>query len=469
MHDEAKTALMAGIQELAEVVLVTMGPGGRTVIVSDNMGVPYITKDGVSVAKGVSFEDPLKNIGANIIKEVAMNTVREAGDGTTTSICLAWELISKGLLLMEEGDWSYQEVKLELELLKDEAIRLLDDMREECNTGEMMVNVATIAANGDSTIGNLIASALSNAKTVKVEAGREKFDKTDIVEGMELKAPLFDNAFINNASRQSIEYKEAKIIIMDGGLSDLKGVNKIFQALPANTPVIIMAEDFTQQTMRVLKENHNRGAIVVGLVKSPGYSEHRRNLLEDIKLATKAKTISGLALGDIKAITSTKEKTIITYDRYPELETYVDELRESMKHMKEDYTKELMQQRIDNLVGKLVTITVGGDSEIEMKERYDRIEDALLATQCALDEGVVEGGGMALLQIGNESDNNFSEALFGPFKTIMENNDGSLDDLKTKSVIDPVKVVKVALTNAISVAKTVLGTEAIVINPNSWR
>ncbi len=481
MHESAQNKLMQGIVELATATVVTLGPEGKTVITHDKDGRPYITKDGVSVIRGIKFKDPVKNIGATLIKEVAENTVKEAGDGTTTAILLATKILTEGYKeRYKRTSWfsgKYERAPYNIileDLNKFESVVLKElDKQTRKLTKNKIRSVARIAANNDEEIGRLIETAFRYSDNIKLEYGNLDIDTFELIDGMQLKTGLFDNAFINNQNKQSIEYGESKLIIVEGPLDDLKGINKIVQNLEPETPFIIMAEDFSKQVIRILRDNYNRGALIVGLVKSPGYAEHRKNLLEDIKLATGAKQIiPGLHLGDIYGIKSTKDRTIISYAKCSELTKYLKSLKEAVKLIKEDYSKELMQQRINNLEGKIFNIYVGGNSELEMKERYDRIEDAILATKCALEEGIVDGGGVALMKIylsGVLKDNIFEHVLEAPYQKIRENGAEVVvgDNIKV-GIIDPVKVVKVALKNAISVSKTILNTAAVIPNNSIW-
>ena len=476
LHKDAKTLLKKGINDLAEAVLLTMGPAGRTVIIPDtDTGGYKITKDGVSVAKSISFRDPVANIGAQLIKEVAENTRRKAGDATTTAICLANAFINKGF----ELNLSSKELVEELDSLEKHTLDSLDSVTRPLKK-ENIRDVATIAANGDKNLGELIQKAFNFSNVIQINYGTSDKDDILLIDGMQLKSGIFDNAFITNMSNQSIEYDNPLFIIVEGHLSSLGVLDYTIKNTPITTPIIIMADDFSGQVVKILKENYNRGALLIGLIKSPGYAEHRKNLVSDLIVATGGTSRNGISIGRIKSIQATTEKTMISFERTPKVQKLLVELKKAYKKIKEDYSKELMQQRIDNLEGTLAVIVIGGKSELEMKERYDRIEDAILATKCAIEEGIIEGAGLPLCIIGSSSMGKykFADCLEAPRLQIEKNgckldmkglattSDGiSIENvlLKDNSIVDPVKVTKIALSNAISVAKTILGTEAIVL------
>jgi chaperonin GroEL len=462
LGDEARQKIKEGINDLAEAVLVTMGPEGKTVIIPDENAQPKVTKDGVSVAKAVSFQDPIKNVGAKLIKEVAKKTVKEAGDGTTTAICLANAFINKGFELLEKG-YSANQIKKELEKLQKLTIEGLSKAVRHIKNDEDIFNVASIAANNDINIGRIIQGAFQHSNIVKVDKGYTPNTYIEKIEGMEFKSGILDQAFINDRSSQAIVYGEARLMVIEGHLKSLKPVASEIQKLDIDDVLIIIADEVTDSVTRILRDNYNKGALKVGVIKSPGHAQHRANLISDIKVAC---NVQGNQLGYIKSIKATTEKTIIEYERNEAVESRLKDLKELLTSTHDEYSKELLQQRISLLEGNISVIKVGGNSDIEIGETYDRIEDAVLATKCAISEGVVEGGGWALLRVADDYQtagykNTFITCLYAPAFTIFNSDNldrGMLDD----NVIDPVKVTKVALINAISVAKTVLGIEAIV-------
>ena len=458
--EEAKNPIKEGINDLAKAVLITMGPEGKTVIIPDENGYPKITKDGVSVAKAVSFKDPIKNIGALLIKEVAKKTVQEAGDGTTTSICLANSFINKGTELLNNG-YSQNNIKDLLNSLEEEVTKRLFNNVTEVN-GEDIKNVATIAANNNEYIGKVIKNAFDFSKVVKVEKGYLKSHSVELIDGVELNTGILDYAFINDPSSQAISYKKGRLLIVGGKLDNLNPYINIIESLPNNTPLVIIASEISDKVRKILVDNYNKGALMVGLIKSPGHAQHRENLLEDLKIASGA--INGF--GWFNSIKATPKKTFISFEPNKESEKRVKDLKKLIKSTYEDYSKELLQQRINLFEGKIAVIKVGGNSEVEIMEAYDRIEDAVLATKCAIEKGVVDGAGYFLKNIADEigKSNLFSECLKSPELQIRKNGWKGLNKKVPyeEGIIDPLKVVYTSFYNAISVAKTVLGIEAIV-------
>lgn len=466
---ECQRLLLEGINELADAVTLTLGPNGSTVIITDLNGNPYITKDGVSVAKSIFFDDTVKNIAANLIKEVANKTVSLAGDGTTTSICLAQAIINKGFELLDEN-MSYNEIKSELELLEKYVI---DELRKKCKKLKAtdIVNVATIASNNDSNIGELIQEAFNKSKIVKVLESDKDYDDLEVIRGMRIEAPIFDKAFITNGAKQIAEYKNIPLLIIDGQLDDLK---PYAHAIESNSQgIAIIADHFTEQVVSLLKDNFNKNKLNIVLIKSPGFAQHRKDLISDIKLYTSNEVKNynnGITVHMLSNITVGIEHTVLTVKNTPKkVEELISDLKLNLKEAKSNQ-KGLIQQRIDNLQSVTSIIKVGGKSEIEMKERKDRIDDAVLAVSCALEEGIIEGAGKALYLISPIMPAMFKECLTEPHSKIVDNGakvDLS-DDLFEKGIIDPVKVTRVAIQNAISVSKVILSTKAVVVNNNRW-
>lgn len=473
--EECRKLLREGINDLADTVTITMGPNGKTVIISDGNGHPYITKDGVSVTKQITFSNnEVKNIAAALIKEVAIKTVEEAGDGTTTAICLARAFINKGFDILDNEIIKYPEIKLELELLEKYILDNLKNNSRKLNI-ESVKDVATIAANNDKDIGDLIQEAYNNSKIVKVEESNKENDELITIKGMQLNTGFFDKAFINNPAKQSIEYTNIPLLVIDGHLNDLKNLEGFIKRHPQG--IAIIADHFSDNVVSILKSNFNVGALNIALIKSPGFATHRKDLMKDIALFTSGsvidpnKSLVNVNIGLIDYIKVTNNKTIIgkEFIPTPEVLMLVEELKKGLKELEKPH-QELLQQRIDNLSGSLSIIKVGGKSEVEMKERKDRVDDAVLAVSCALEEGIIEGGGKALQLVSSTINNNFTECLCMPKITIIENGakiDYSKDFFK-EGIIDPYKVTRVALQNAISVAKTILSTEAVIINNRLW-
>jgi len=468
--------LLEAINELADTVLLTYGPNGSTVIIADSNGKPYVTKDGVSVANYITFEDPIKNIAANLVKQAAQNTVKEAGDGTTTSICLAQAFINKGFELLKKDNrnfikklfnkketLTYNEIKLELDNLEKDVLKELKLCSNKLNK-EKIYEVATISANNDDIIGELIQQAFNNSNTVKVEEGNKEYDELITLKGMRLNSGYFDKAFINNPSKQSIEYNDIPLLVVEGHLDDLKPYAKIIEQNPKG--IAIIADHFSDSVISILRDNYNRGLLNIALLKSPGFATHRKDLMNDITL------FAGGKIGHISSLKATSDSILLTKEDIPiEALELANKLKESLSDLT-DTQKELTQQRIDNLSGSISVIKVGGKSELEMKERKDRIDDAVLAVSCALEEGIIQGAGKELSFIGELYINNkFQYCLHAPIDNIFKNG-GDMkivrNNLFKLGIVDPTKVTRVALQNAISIAKVILSTKAVVINNRLW-
>lgn len=459
------TRLKLGINNLSKAVLTTMGPKGHTVIIFDNQGNPYVTKDGVSVAKSIAFKNPIENIGANLIKQVAEKTVREVGDGTTTSICLANAFINEGYTAMYSGGIPYPVIVEYLNQIASVIDTQLDKVYKRPLQKEDIFHVATIAANNDRIIGGVINDAFSAGDNIQLKPGNTETDVIEVIDGMELPTGIFSNMFINNTAKQSIEYDKATLLIVEGEMSSLKGLKGALVETEMTTPIIIIADHFTDAVLKILRNAYNKGEITVGLIKSPGFASHRKTLIRDIIRATQARksTMDNVYVGKINNIKATKYTTVISYNRTEDSDILVNELEVAKDNTEEDHLKRLLQERIDILKGKMINILVGGTSELDMKERYDRIEDAVLATKCAIKGGVIDGGGLPLYKIGQHGGNPLFRCLKAPMDTMQL----SEKDIK-ENVIDPLEVTKAAVNNAISVAKVILGTNAIVLPRHLW-
>lgn len=465
LGEEVKNAIRIGVNKLASAVLTTMGPNGNTVIIVDG-DKPYVTKDGVSVSNSVRLNNPLENIGAKMLKEVAKRTVDQAGDGTTTSICLAAALINAGYNLLNSGI-KYKDIKIALDILEADVLKELYNIAKPLKDKDI-INVATISANNDTEIGKLINEAYNHSNIVKVEEGNDTSDKLELVNGMKVLGSYYDKAFINNFKKKAIEYKNCELLIVEGKVNHINQLKPFLEGQKTK-PILIIADEFHGSVISILKDNYNRGALDIGLLKSPGFAQHRKDLISDIILYTKAyhslkeKTVY---CSTVDSIIATKDSIIITKSE-PGGQERVENLKDMLKVEKEEYSKELLEQRIENLDGKLSIIKVGGNSELEMKERKDRMDDAVLAVKCALEEGTVPGGGHALKNIARKllytktPILELSLSLHAPYETI-----GGLKI--NNKIIDPVKVTRCAFQNAISVAKTILNTEAIVIGDTRW-
>jgi len=314
--DELRDKLIKGVNKLADTVTLTLGPNGSTVIIPDEYGDPYITKDGVSVSNKIKLNDPIENTAATLLKQVAKTTVDEAGDGTTTSICLAKNFINIGFNLINKGT-SYNNIKEELEKVEEEVKNnlILKSKKLKFNN---IIDVATISANNDKTIGKLIQNAYNHSSIIKIEEGNKFKDELIEVNGIELATGYFNNAFINNRSKQAIEYINPLIMLINGKLNELEGISRLLQLI-GDRPIIIIADYFSESVLNIFKMNYNNGALKVGLIKSPGFATHRKDLMQDIAIYTNAevldpniKHIDINKLGTLDSIISFKDKTILT-------------------------------------------------------------------------------------------------------------------------------------------------------------
>lgn len=476
--------LRSGINKLASAVLITMGPEGRTVIITDEDKNPYITKDGVSVAKAIDLKDPVEASAVKLIKQVAEKTVEDAGDGTTTSICLATALINIGSDLLAHGV-PYTKIKRDLEEFLSITLDELGKNKKELKT-EDIVNIAKISANNDNDIAEIIDRAFKHSSVVKVEEANSLTDELDKTSGMKLLTTYFSKAFINNQSSQAAIYKDALVLLVDGKLERLDMIVPLLNELNGK-PMLIFADSYSEVVISLLKENYNKGMLNIVPVKAPGIGQHRKDLMSDIAIYTEAdeytspmmrgksmKETVGLKLGKISYARVGKNGTLISnVHSNKACQERIEELREALDSEDVAYDKDLLKQRIENLTGKLSTIKVGGKSEVEIKERKDRIDDAVLAVESALQEGIVEGGGVALYRIYDSSalsHNSFCPALSAPMNRINFNgaNVSHKDNMFEKEIIDPHKVTRCALENAVSVAKTILSTGAIVLDESQW-
>lgn len=470
--EEAQEAIKRGVNKLSAAVLKTMGPNGSTVIIV-NGDDEYATKDGVSVAKAVKLLDLIEDIGARMIKEVAKRTVELAGDGTTTSICLANALINKGFELLKQGV-SYRDIKLALDQLEKDVLSKLSKMAKPLKDKDI-INVATISANNDEEIGKLIYDAYKHSEVVKVEESENTTDTLELINGMKVLGSYYDKAFINNTKKSAVDYMDCELIIVDDKINHINEIKTLLEGTKTK-PIVIIADDYHTSVISILKDNYNRGALDIALLKSPGFATHRRDLISDIIEYTSASvhnfhnTQKPVYTANVDSILATKDSIIFTKKNVniKSVNAKVDSLKEMLQVEKDGYTKELLQQRIENLEGKLSVIKVGGNSELEMKEKKDRMDDAVLAVKCALEEGYIPGGGHALKNISRDllytktPIIELSMCLHAPYETIgcLKIND---------KIIDPVKVTRCAFENAMSVAKTILNSQAIVIGDTRWR
>lgn len=483
-NKEAQDKLISGINKLAEAVGSTMGPNGSTVVIPDHDAKEYgkykVTKDGVSVAESIYFKCPVENIGAQLIKQAAQKTVKEAGDGTTTSTVLASAFINN------LKDFN----SVDINKAFDEIIpKVIEELRTNSKIlkQEDIKYVASISANNDLKIGDLIQEAYNHSNTIKVEEGNDTEDKLELIEGMQLPVSYLSKAFVNQPKLGNCEFDNPNVIIIDGKLDNMKGLENVISFLvKTNESILIIAEHVNENLLRSMESQTLSGNIKLCVMKSPGFSKHRQDLLRDIADLTGATVINDLVknhnvsiVGKLKSCTIGKNSSILIKHEDVNIDEFVDNLKELSKSKElTDYDKELVLQRLEKLTGKVSIIRVGGKTENEMKERKDRYDDAVLAVACALEEGIVEGGGVALkritlkYKINSEGINHeIYKSLNAPILKIVENG-SSIDTTKLnlfdQNIIDPLKVTRCALENAVSVAKTVLSTKAVVLNRDEW-
>ena len=459
------------VNEVADTVCTTYGPNGKTVILTDNEGNGIVTKDGVSVCNSINFNNPYKNIITNIIKQVSQKTVEEVGDGTTTSICLTQAFINKGYELLDSGI-SYNEIKLALEELEKYVIKELKANSKKVKKKDI-INIAKTASNNDIEVSKLINKAFKHSNIVKVEESILPQDSLITVNGMTLRTTYFDPAFINT-SNQTIKYNECYIALIDGKMPTVDPIVNLVSKLDRQ-PLIIFADDFSDNVVKVLKQNYNNGSLDIALVKSPGVNTHRKNLINDISLYTNANILDPYKkyneleyLGKLDGIEIKKEETILFSSKENKLvDIRIQELKELYKSDISKYDRELAKQRYESLEGKASIIKVGGNSPVEIKEKFDRYEDAIGSVKNALEEGFIEGGGLALKHIADNC--LFTRSPILELTLCLYSCNNKLNRTIDNTIIDPTKVTICALQNAISVAKTILSTEAIVLNPNLWK
>ena len=487
-NKEGREKLINGVNKLHDAVASTMGPKGRTVIIpdKDTYGKYKVTKDGVSVAREIKFKDPVENIGAELIKQVAEKTVSDAGDGTTTATVLATAFVNN------LKDFEYTEVtKAFDEIIPKVLIELQNNSRKLKQ--EDIKHVASISANNDVHIGETIQKAFDHSEIVKIEESNNIEDKIELIEGMSLNVSYFSKYFINNEKKGTCELDKPYVLLLDGKLEKLENFRIPLElgAEPGNS-LLIITEHIHEQALRKLETIVISNGLKLCVMKTPGFGPHRKDLIRDLSDFTGAVVINDTTkeynekvLGRLKSATIGKNSSILIKDDGIELEDLIITLKEYSKSTElTDYDKELLKQRIDNLTGKVSIIKVGGQTENEMKERYDRYDDAVKAVACALEEGIVSGGGTILRhccyqltpyvfeKYGKDEKVRFKilESLLLPYQTIVLNGSGpKLNDfLFNENIIDPLKVTRCALENAVSVAKTILSTDAIVLNENEW-
>jgi len=516
-NTEGRDLLKKGVDTLANAVKVTLGAKGRTVVIGRKFGAPVLTKDGVSVAKEIDLKDTFENIGAQMVKEVASKTNDDAGDGTTTATVLAQEIVNVGLKNVTAGA-----NPMDLKRGIDKAvISVVDSLRKQSQKvderNEKIEQIARISANNDDKTGKLIADAMAKVKkegVITVEEAKGIETKVDVVEGMQFNRGYISSHFITNPEKMEVVMENPFILITDEKISNMKDLMPVLEPISqSGRPLVIIAEDVEGEALATLVVNKLRGALKVVAVKSPGFGEHKKDMLEDIAILTGGTVISeerGLTLetasldmcGSVEKININKENTTIVNGagKKENIKDRVSQIKSLIKNSTSDYDKEKLQERLAKLSGGVAVIYVGAASEVEMKEKKDRIDDALSATRAAVEEGIIPGGGVAFIRAieslekvkGVNDDENIGisiikRALEEPIRIIVNNAglEGSVVVQKVKAgkddfgynvrtdkfenlleagVIDPTKVARVALENAASIGGMLLTTECVIVD-----
>jgi chaperonin GroEL len=512
--DEARQKMLNGLNVLANAVKVTLGPKGRNVVLEKSFGAPTVTKDGVSVAKEIELEDKFENMGVQMVKEVASQTSDLAGDGTTTATVLTQAIFREGLKAVSAG-FNPMDLKRGIDKASAVVVEELKRLSQPCQDDKSIAQVGTISANSDLEIGNIIANAMGKVGkegVITVEEGQTLDNELDVVEGMQFDRGYLSPYFINNQQSQSAELESPYVLIYDKKISNIRDLLPILEAVAkSGKPLLIIAEDVEGEALATLVINNIRGIVKVVAVKAPGFGDRRKAMLQDIAILTKGQVISeevGLSLekatienlGEAKKIQITKENTTVIdgAGSGDEIKARVDQINQEIEQSTSDYDKEKLQERLAKLAGGVALIKVGAATEIEMKEKKARVEDALHATRAAVEEGVVPGGGVAFVRarvaLGKIKGDNLDQdqgikilkrAIEEPLRQITINagddaavilNEvtsrkgnygynaatGEYGDMVEFGIIDPTKVTRLALQNAASVAGLMLTTEAAI-------
>ena len=512
---DARSRMLAGVDVLADAVKVTLGPKGRNVVLDKSFGAPRITKDGVTVAKEIELSDKLENMGAQMVREVASKTNDEAGDGTTTATVLAQSIVREGSKAVAAG-MNPMDLKRGIDLAVEAVVANLSKQSKRVNTSEEIAQVGTISANGDSDVGAMISDAMSkvgNEGVITVEEAKSLHSDLDVVEGMQFDRGYTSPYFVTNAEKMTCDLETPYILIHEKKLSSLQPMLPVLEAVvQSGRPLLIIAEDIEGEALATLVVNKLRGGLKVAAVKAPGFGDRRKAMLEDIAILTSGQVISedlGIKLenvsldmmGSAKRVNITKEETTIVEGtgKKKEIEGRCNQIRAQIDETSSDYDREKLQERLAKLAGGVAVLKIGGATEVEVKEKKDRVDDALNATRAAVEEGIVPGGGVALLYAakalgkveGDNSDQNVGvsivrRALEAPVRQIAENAgvDGAVvagkllegkggsfgfdaqsekyTDLVKAGIVDPTKVVRTALQDAASIASLLITTEAMV-------
>ena len=512
--DDARTRMMHGVNILANAVKTTLGPKGRNVVLEKSFGAPTITKDGVSVAKEIELKDKFENMGAQMVKEVSSQTNDVAGDGTTTATVLAQAMVREGLKAVAAG-MNPMDLKRGMDKAVSAAVEQLQGMSVPCADTKAIAQVGSISANSDSTIGDIIAEAMDKVGkegVITVEEGSGLENELDVVEGMQFDRGYLSPYFINNQQNQTVELEDPYILLHDKKISNIRDLLPVLEGVAkAGKPLLIIAEDVEGEALATLVVNTLRGIVKVAAVKAPGFGDRRKAMLQDIAILTGGTVVSeevGLTLekaglnelGTAKRVTITKEETTIIDGAGVEgdIKARCEQIRAQMEETSSDYDREKLQERLAKLAGGVAVIKVGAATEVEMKEKKARVEDALHATRAAVEEGIVAGGGVALVRaqqgLGELSGDNADQdvgitiarrAMEEPLRQIVDNagdepsvvlskvieSEGNMGydaaageyvDMVEAGILDPTKVTRSALQNAVSVAGLMITTEAMV-------
>ena len=512
---DARNKMLKGVNILADAVKVTLGPKGRNVVLDKSFGAPRITKDGVSVAKEIELEDKFENMGAQMVKEVASRTNDEAGDGTTTATVLAQAIVREGMKSVAAG-MNPMDLKRGIDMATSKVVEAIKAAARDVTDSDEVAQVGTISANGEAEIGRQIADAMQkvgNEGVITVEENKGLETETVVVEGMQFDRGYLSPYFVTNSDKMTVELEDCIILLHEKKLSSLQSMVPLLeQVIQSQKPLLIIAEDVEGEALATLVVNKLRGGLKIAAVKAPGFGDRRKAMLQDLAVLTGGQVISedlGMKLesvtmdmlGSAKKVSITKDETTVVEGAgaKAEIEARVTQIRNQIEETTSDYDKEKLQERVAKLAGGVAVIRVGGMSEVEVKERKDRVDDALNATRAAVQEGIVVGGGVALIQAGkvlkdlkganSDQDVGISiirKAVEAPLRQIAENSgvDGSVvagkiresddktfgfnaqteeyGDMFKFGVIDPAKVVRTALQDAASVAGLLITTEAMV-------
>ncbi len=512
---DAREKMLRGVDVLANAVRITLGPKGRNVVLEKSFGAPRVTKDGVTVAKEIELEDKFENMGAQMVREVASKTNDIAGDGTTTATVLAHAIVKEGAKYVAAG-MNPMDLKRGIDMAVVSVVKELQKQSKKINTSAEVAQVGTISANGDQTVGDMIAEAMQkvgNEGVITVEEAKSLETELEVVEGMQFDRGYISPYFITNAEKMIADLEDPYILLFEKKLSNLQAMLPVLEAVvQSGRPLLIIAEDVEGEALATLVVNKLRGGLKVAAVKAPGFGDRRKAMLQDIATLTGGQLISedlGIKLenvtldmlGRAKKVSISKEETTIVdgSGKKKDIEGRINQIKAQIEETTSDYDKEKLQERLAKLAGGVAVIRVGGASEVEVKEKKDRVDDALNATRAAVEEGVVPGGGVALLRARKAVDKLSSEnpdvqagikivlkALESPIRQIATNSgvDASIvvgkvlenksntfgfdaqaeeyKDLVQAGIIDPTKVVRVALQDAASVAGLLVMTEAMI-------